>query len=156
MALLEGLGVDVLGIDCGLGPEQMKDILADILKVSSTPVLVNPNAGLQRSENGKTVYDVDPEDFAAVMEEIVKMGAGNRRLLRYYPRSYPGNGRTDKGYSVQLPQKRSTVLLFLLIPGLLYLIKRPLLLENVLILQENPSLNRLCVIVIWNTSFVKA
>ena len=75
VALLEGLGVDVLGIDCGLGPEQMKDILADILKVSSTPVLVNPNAGLPRSENGKTVYDVDPEDFAAVMEEIVKMGA---------------------------------------------------------------------------------
>ena len=75
VALLEGLGVDVLGINCGLGPEQMKDILADILKVSSTPVLVNPNAGLPRSENGKTVYDVDPEDFAAVMEEIVKMGA---------------------------------------------------------------------------------
>lgn len=74
VALLEGLGVDVLGINCGLGPEQMKDILADILKVSSTPVLVNPNAGLPRSENGKTVYDVDPEDFAAVMEEIVKMG----------------------------------------------------------------------------------
>ena len=75
VALLEGLGVDVLGINCGLGPEQMKDILADILKVSSTPVLVNPNAGLPRSENGKTVYDVDPKDFAAVMEEIVRMGA---------------------------------------------------------------------------------
>ena len=52
-----------------------EDILADILEVSSTPILVNPNAGLPRSENGKTVYDVDPKDFAAVMEEIVRMGA---------------------------------------------------------------------------------
>ena len=75
VALLEGLGVDVLGVNCGLGPEQMKGIVKDILEVSSTPVLVNTNAGLPRSENGKTVYDVDPKDFAAVMEEIVKMGA---------------------------------------------------------------------------------
>ena len=75
VALLEGLGVDVLGVNCGLGPEQMKGIVKDILEVSSTPILVNPNAGLPRSENGKTVYDVDPKDFAAVMEEIVRMGA---------------------------------------------------------------------------------
>ena len=50
VALLEGLGVDVLGINCGLGPVQMKGILKEILQVSSTPVLVNPNAGLPRSE----------------------------------------------------------------------------------------------------------
>ena len=75
VALLEGLGVDVLGVNCGLGPEQMKGIVKDILEVSSTPILVNPNAGLPRSENGKTVYDVDPKDFAAVMEELVRMGA---------------------------------------------------------------------------------
>ncbi len=75
VALLEGLGVDVLGVNCGLGPEQMKGIVKDILEVSSTPILVNPNAGLPRSENGKTVYDVDSKDFAAVMEEIVRMGA---------------------------------------------------------------------------------
>ena len=75
VALLEGLGVDVLGVNCGLGPEQMKGIVKDILEVSSTPILVTPNAGLPRSENGKTVYDVDPKDFAAVMEEIVRMGA---------------------------------------------------------------------------------
>ena len=75
VALLEGLGVDVLGVNCGLGPEQMKGIVKDILEVSSTSILVNPNAGLPRSENGKTVYDVGPKDFAAVMEEIVRMGA---------------------------------------------------------------------------------
>ncbi|MEY8353731.1 homocysteine S-methyltransferase family protein [Lachnospiraceae bacterium 54-53] len=75
VALLEGLGVDALGINCGLGPVQMKDILADILKAASIPVIVNPNAGLPRSEGGKTVYDIDADEFAAVMKEIVEMGA---------------------------------------------------------------------------------
>lgn len=75
VALLEGLKVDVLGINCGLGPVQMKGILEDILRFSSTPVLVNPNAGLPRSENGQTVYDIDAEEFSKVMEEIVNMGA---------------------------------------------------------------------------------
>lgn len=75
VALLEGLGVDALGVNCGLGPVQMKGILKDILEVSSLPVLVNPNAGLPRSERGKTVYDIDEREFAQVMEEIVTMGA---------------------------------------------------------------------------------
>ena len=75
VALLEGLGADALGINCGLGPVQMKDILADIMRVASIPVIVNPNAGLPRSEGGKTVYDIDADEFAAVMKEIVEMGA---------------------------------------------------------------------------------
>lgn len=75
VALLEGLGVDALGINCGLGPVQMKGILEDIVRVSSIPVIVNPNAGLPRSENGKTVYDIDADQFAATMREIAEAGA---------------------------------------------------------------------------------
>ena len=75
VAMVEGLGVDVLGMNCGLGPVQMKEILKDILEVSSTPVMINPNAGLPRSENGKTVYDIDAAHFAKTVEEIVDMGA---------------------------------------------------------------------------------
>ena len=75
VALLEGLGVDALGINCGLGPVQMKGILAEILRVSSIPVIVNPNAGLPRSEGGKTVYDIDADEFAAVMKAMAAMGA---------------------------------------------------------------------------------
>ena len=75
VALLEGLGVDALGINCGLGPIQMKGILEDIMKVASIPVIVNPNAGLPRSEGGKTVYDIDADEFARVMKEIVEAGA---------------------------------------------------------------------------------
>lgn len=75
VAMLEGLDVDVLGMNCGLGPVQMKEILKDILEVSSIPVMINPNAGLPRSENGKTVYDIDAAHFAKTEEEIVDMGA---------------------------------------------------------------------------------
>lgn len=75
VALLEGLGVDALGINCGLGPVQMKGILADIMKAASIPVIVNPNAGLPRSEGGRTVYDIDADEFAETMREIVEMGA---------------------------------------------------------------------------------
>lgn len=74
VAMLEGLGVHGLGINCGLGPVQMKGIAAQILKIASVPVIVNPNAGLPRSEGGKTVYDIDEEQFGAVMEEIGDMG----------------------------------------------------------------------------------
>lgn len=75
VAMLEGLGVDALGMNCGLGPVQMKGILKDILELASVPVIVNPNAGLPRSENGKTVYDIDSEEFARLMAEIADMGA---------------------------------------------------------------------------------
>lgn len=74
VAMLEGLGVDALGVNCGLGPIQMKNIVKDIIKVSSTPVIVKPNAGLPRSVNGKTTYDINEEQFANAMKDIAKLG----------------------------------------------------------------------------------
>jgi len=96
VALLEGLRVDVLGINCGLGPVQMKEILKDIMRVTSLPVLVNPNAGLPRSEGGRTVYDIDEKQFALAMEEIAAMGAAV--VLRHHPGPYTGNRKTLQGY----------------------------------------------------------
>ena len=75
VAMLEGLGVDALGINCGLGPVQMGKIAKEILSVASVPVIVNPNAGLPRTENGQTVYDIDASQFAEYMKEIAEMGA---------------------------------------------------------------------------------
>lgn len=75
VALLEGLGVDALGVNCGLGPVQMKGILKELLRVASLPVIVNPNAGLPRSEGEKTVYDINSDEFASEMKEIASMGA---------------------------------------------------------------------------------
>ena len=75
VAMLEGLRVDALGMNCGLGPKQMKPVFARLAEYASVPLVINPNAGRPRTENGKTVYDVDPEEFADDMEELIGMGA---------------------------------------------------------------------------------
>lgn len=74
VALLEGLRVDALGVNCGLGPEQMIPIVKRLTEVCSVPVIVNPNAGLPRTEGGRTVYNVGPEEFSGWMEKIAAMG----------------------------------------------------------------------------------
>lgn len=74
-ALLEGLRVDALGINCGLGPKQMLPILEELRRYSSLPLIVKPNAGLPKQQGGRTYYDVEPEEFACTMEWIVKGGA---------------------------------------------------------------------------------
>ena len=73
-ALLEGLGVDAFGLNCGLGPSQMAPLLARLNDVSSLPLVVCPNAGLPRVVDGKTVYDLSPADFAEEMEKLARIG----------------------------------------------------------------------------------
>ena len=79
VAMLEGLRIDALGINCGMGPEQMLPILEQIMKYSSVPVIVKPNAGLPKQKDGETYYDVSPEEFAKqehgpIFEDIIKNG----------------------------------------------------------------------------------
>lgn len=75
VALLEGLGVSALGMNCSLGPEQMKKILPELYALSSTPLLVQPNAGMPRISGGVTSYDVNPAEFARHMREMAAAGA---------------------------------------------------------------------------------
>ncbi len=72
---LEGLGVDGIGMNCGLGPDQMLELLKEMRKYSSTPIFVQPNAGLPVSINGVTTYNVTPEEFANKQLQILKNGA---------------------------------------------------------------------------------
>ena len=74
-AIMEGLGVDCVGINCGLGPEQIGEMMADLAEISSIPIMAQPNAGLPQIENGKTVYKVTPEEFAEQSEKMAKLGA---------------------------------------------------------------------------------
>lgn len=73
-AMVEGLGVDVIGFNCGLGPKQMIGLVKELRKHASLPIIVMPNAGLPESVNGKTVYNVSPEEFAQDMKEIALLG----------------------------------------------------------------------------------
>ncbi len=74
VALLEGMGVDALGANCSLGPDQLKPIVAHLIAAASVPVILKPNAGLPRNENGNTVFDVSSKDFAKSVAEQIADG----------------------------------------------------------------------------------
>lgn len=74
VAMLEGLRVDAIGFNCGLGPKQMIPLVNELRECTSLPILVMPNAGLPESVDGKTVYNVSPDEFAQDMREIAKLG----------------------------------------------------------------------------------
>ena len=74
VALLEGMGADALGANCSLGPKQLRPVAEELLKYSSVPVVLKPNAGLPRAVDGKTIFDVLPDEFGKELSEIIKMG----------------------------------------------------------------------------------
>ena len=74
-ALLEGLRVDALGLNCGLGPDEMLTIAERFAAAASIPVAAAPNAGLPRSVEGRTVFELSPGDFAEGMARIAEAGA---------------------------------------------------------------------------------
>ncbi len=71
----EGLGANAVGINCGFGPDTAQNIIEKIAKVSSVPVIANPNAGLPIIEGENTSYTMTPTEFGYAMAEIVKSGA---------------------------------------------------------------------------------
>ena len=80
VAMLEGMGADAVGVNCSLGPQALAPVVRRYLACASVPVLLKPNAGLPRIEDGRTVYDVSPADFArdvaALVAEGVRLAGG--------------------------------------------------------------------------------
>lgn len=74
VAMLEGMHADAIGANCSLGPDQLTGVMEEYLKYASVPVLLKPNAGLPRSENGKTVFDVTPGAFAESVGKLLEKG----------------------------------------------------------------------------------
>lgn len=72
---LTGLRADAFGINCSLGPAELKPVVKDILEYAGVPVLIQPNAGLPGIENGKPVYDVQPDEYAEIMAGFAENGA---------------------------------------------------------------------------------
>ena len=73
-AMLEGLGADAVGVNCSLGPDALAPIVEQYLEAASVPVLMKPNAGLPRDRDGKTVYDIGPEEFSRQIARLVPKG----------------------------------------------------------------------------------
>ena len=74
-ALLEGLRVDVLGFNCGLGPDKMLPLLKRLRAATRLPIAVKPNAGMPKVVDGRTVFSVGPEEFAEDVAKLVEAGA---------------------------------------------------------------------------------
>ena len=74
VAMLEGMGADAIGANCSLGPRQLSAVAEELLEYATVPVLLKPNAGLPEIKNGKTVYDVTPEEFGLDVAALVNKG----------------------------------------------------------------------------------
>lgn len=74
VAMLEGMGADAIGVNCSLGPKALAPVVEEYLRYASVPVLLKPNAGLPQVVDGKTFYDVSPEEFAGEVAALVDKG----------------------------------------------------------------------------------
>lgn len=74
VAMLEGMGADAIGVNCSLGPKALSGVVCEYLKYSSLPVILKPNAGLPKSVDGKTVFDVAPDEFACEVRKLIEKG----------------------------------------------------------------------------------
>src|SRR5207245_2366083 len=73
LATLEALDVDVIGLNCSTGPEDMRDAVRFLAETASTPVHCIPNAGLPlQGPNGETIFPEEPEPLANVLGEFVE------------------------------------------------------------------------------------
>lgn len=74
VSLLEGMGADAIGVNCSLGPKALMKVCEEYLEKASVPVILKPNAGLPKSVNGQTVYNVLPDEFAEDVASLMKKG----------------------------------------------------------------------------------
>lgn len=74
VAMLEGMGADAIGANCSLGPSQLRGVAEILTEKASVPVVLKPNAGLPKSVNGRTVFDVAAEAFSDEVAELMKKG----------------------------------------------------------------------------------
>lgn len=74
-AILEGLRVDAIGLNCGLGPDRMLPFVKRLAAATSLPIIVKPNAGMPKVIDGHTVFTVGPDEFARDVCALVESGA---------------------------------------------------------------------------------
>lgn len=72
--VLQGLNADAVGINCSLGPEEMLPLVNTILEYSKIPVIVQPNAGLPKVNEGKTVFSVQIDEFTKYAKLMAESG----------------------------------------------------------------------------------
>ena len=75
-AALEAMGVDAVGVNCSVGPDQLEAVIRKLRENVSIPILAKPNAGIPViTETGEAVYSMGPEDFARHVLHLHECGA---------------------------------------------------------------------------------
>ena len=98
LCTLEALKVDVIGLNCSTGPQDMRDAIRFLGELCPVPVACIPNAGLPlQGPDGETIFPEKPGPLAEALGEFVeRYGVGRCwRLLRHDPRSHQGDRRID-------------------------------------------------------------
>lgn len=72
---LSALGASAVGLNCSLGPTELAPLVGELAPHDRALVMAQPNAGLPRIQDGETVFDVGPDEFARAMEAILDAGA---------------------------------------------------------------------------------
>lgn len=73
---LQSLGADAVGCNCSTGPEKMAEFIAAMKPYAKVPLVAKPNAGLPRLVDGKTVFDLPPEEFGRYVRPLIEQGVG--------------------------------------------------------------------------------
>ncbi len=73
------LGVDVVGMNCSVGPKSMLEALEDLKSLTNLPISVQPNAGLPQNVGGRNIYMASPEYMAEYAKRFIQTGRPHRR-----------------------------------------------------------------------------
>lgn len=75
--VLQEMGVDAVGVNCAVGPNQLMAIVKNLKENLNIPVLVKPNAGIPQIDAlGQAHYNMDENEFARCMVDLKNAGAG--------------------------------------------------------------------------------
>ena len=75
-AALEAMGVDAVGVNCSVGPDQLEAVIRGLRKTVSIPVMAKPNAGMPEiTDTGEAVYSMGAEEFARHVLRLRDCGA---------------------------------------------------------------------------------
>ena len=76
MVVLQSLGADAVGVNCSAGPEEMIPLVKAMKEYANVPIIAKPNAGIPVLQDGKTMYPMEPEEFAGYGKLLIEAGAG--------------------------------------------------------------------------------
>ena len=74
LVIMQGMGVDAFGLNCSAGPQEMLVQLRRLREYARVPLIAKPNAGMPQIVDGKAVYSCPPEEFTALVPELLQAG----------------------------------------------------------------------------------